>query len=93
MDVWNPVMGTASNSNLEILQRFQSKLIRTITHSPCYKSKKILHRDLNISTIRNEIQATCAKYLRRLECHKSHLAINLLDNPDNIRRLKRKHPT
>jgi len=38
--------GTASNSNLEILERFQSKVLRIITDAPCYVPNAVIKRDL-----------------------------------------------
>ena len=42
--------GTASNSNLEILQRFQNKVLRSIVNAPRYVPDTILHTDLQIPT-------------------------------------------
>jgi hypothetical protein len=36
MDLWISAMGTASNSNIEILQRFQSKTLQSILNAPWY---------------------------------------------------------
>jgi hypothetical protein len=34
--IWTSAMGAASNSNIEILQRFQSKAVRSIVNAPWY---------------------------------------------------------
>jgi hypothetical protein len=34
--IWNSAMGTASNSNIEILQRFQAKTLRSILNALLY---------------------------------------------------------
>lgn len=85
--------GTASNSNLNIIQRFQSKLLRNLINAPWYVTNKIIHNDLNIPYVIDEINNHCTKYQTRLERHANFLAINLLDTNDTVRRLKRKHPT
>jgi hypothetical protein len=46
-----PLLGTASNSNIEILQRYQNKVIRAIVNAPWYISNKVLHADLKVPTI------------------------------------------
>ena len=47
--------GTASNSNIEILQRFQSKMLRSLINAPWYITNEAIHRDLKIPTIKEEI--------------------------------------
>ena len=43
--------GCASSSNIEILQRYQSKLPRLITQAPWYVANHILHNELDVPTI------------------------------------------
>jgi hypothetical protein len=50
-----PLWGTTSQSNLEILQRFQNKVLRTIANAPRYVPNSVLHTDLSIPTVREEI--------------------------------------
>ena len=38
--------GSTSHSNIEILQRFQNKVLRTIVNVPWYITNKLLHTDL-----------------------------------------------
>ena len=81
--------GTASNSNIEILQRYQSKTLRLLTNAPWFLNNKCIHNDLGIPTIREKINNFSERYLNRLSCHSNILAINLLDDSDETRRLKR----
>lgn len=83
--------GTASNSNVEILQRFQNKVLRTITNAPWFTRNTEVHEYLNIPLIKDEITKFSTKYQDRLQGHVNHLAINLLDNSESVRRLKRQH--
>jgi hypothetical protein len=48
--------GTASTSNIEILERFQSKTSRMITDAPWYVTNALLRRDLHIPSVKEEIQ-------------------------------------
>jgi hypothetical protein len=47
---------TASNSNSEILQRYQNKVLQAIVNAPWYISNKVLHADLKAPTIRETLQ-------------------------------------
>jgi hypothetical protein len=47
--------GTASTSNIEILERFQSKALRMIVDAPWYVPNTVVRRDLQISTAKEEI--------------------------------------
>ena len=44
------VLGTASNSNIEIPQRYQNKTLRLIINAPKFISNKTIHNDLHIHT-------------------------------------------
>lgn len=70
--------GSGSNSNIEILQRFQSKILRIITGAPWYVTNEIIHRDLGVPTIREEIRRYGTKYQIRLNTHPNELANSLL---------------
>lgn len=85
--------GTAKNSNLQIIQRYQNKTLRTIVNAPWYVPNSVIHRDLQTPSINEEITRLSKKYKDRLETHPNYLAINLLDNSTTLRRLNRRHPT
>jgi hypothetical protein len=84
--------GTASNSNIEILQRYQNKVLRTVVNTPWYIPNKILHRDLKIPTIREGITKFSVKYRDKITTHPNELAPTLLEE-EELRRLKRFKPT
>jgi hypothetical protein len=48
--------GTISNSNFEILERFQSKFLRLIVDAPWYVSNSVIRKDLQIPTVKEEIR-------------------------------------
>jgi hypothetical protein len=50
--------GTASTSNIDILERFQSKVLRMIVDAPWYVPNNLIRRDLHISTVRTKSAAT-----------------------------------
>jgi hypothetical protein len=79
---------TASTSNIEILERFQSKVLCIIVDAP----NSLIRRDLSYPTVKEEIRRYISHYCDRLRTHPNHLAVNLLRLPDN-RRLRRFLPT
>jgi hypothetical protein len=46
--------GTASNSNIEILQHFQSKTLRSILNTPWYIKSQRIDEDLQMNTVLSE---------------------------------------
>lgn len=84
------IWGTASNSNIEITQRVQSKTLRSITKAPWYVSNHTIQRDLKICTVKDEIKKFSDRYKTRLENHPNPLAVALLQAPATTR-LKRKN--
>jgi len=80
--------GNASNSNIDIVQRAQSKILRTITGAPwCFRNENIL-RDLNILPVKEVIAEQKEKYFTKLSLHPNHLARGLtrLSNQSRLRR-------
>ena len=80
--------GSASSTNIEKIQRRQSKLLRIITGAPWYVRNSNIHRDLNIPTIREEIKNSCINYMKKLAEHPNPLARDLLTF-EGHRRLRR----
>jgi hypothetical protein len=48
--------GCARKSNITIMQRSQSKILRMITNAPWYVTNQTLHEDLNVPYITEDIQ-------------------------------------
>jgi hypothetical protein len=83
--------GTASTSNIEILERFQSKALRMIVDAPWYVTNTVTRKDLQIPTVKEEIRRYSSQYSTRLSAHTNDLIVNLIELPDN-RRLRRHLP-
>jgi hypothetical protein len=79
--------GTASTSNIGILERFQSKALRMIVDAPCYVPNSLIRRDHSCPTVKEEIRRYSSHYGARLRTHPNHL-----EEPVN-RRLHRYLPT
>ena len=81
--------GCASNSNIEILQRYQSKLLRTITNAPWYVTNHTLHSDLHIPYVREVFQERIANHRTTIASHPNPVMVPRLRSP-TTRRLKRR---
>ena len=84
--------GTASNSNIEILRRLQSKALRSLIDAPWYVTNETIHRDLKISTVKEEISKFSNRYNVRVNNHQNPLVTQFLDTSDQIRMRKRHYP-
>lgn len=82
----------AANSNLEILQRFQSKMLRVITKAPWFVTNESIHKDLDMPTIKEEIQRYSRSYSNKISSHPNALVVNLMVTREG-RRLRRKYPS
>jgi hypothetical protein len=83
--------GTASTSNIEILECFQSKALRMIVDAAWYVPNTVIRRDLQIPTVKEEIRRYSSQYSAHLSSHPNYLIVNLTELPD-IRRLRRHLP-
>jgi hypothetical protein len=83
--------GTASTSNIEILERLQSKALRMTVDAPWYVPNTVIRRDLQIPTFKEEIRRNSSQYSALLSTHPNNLRVILIALPDN-RRLRRHLP-
>jgi hypothetical protein len=81
--------GCTKPSNIAIIQRFQNKVLRAIVNAPRYVRNVDLHRDLKMEMVTAEIKRFARKHEERLHHHDNVEAIQLLDNTELLRRLKR----
>ena len=65
------IWGTASNSNIEILQLFQSKILRSLIDVPWYVINEAIHRDLKIPTVKKEITKCSNRYIIRVNNYRN----------------------
>jgi len=81
--------GSASNSNIDILERFQSKVLRIITDAPWYVPNTVIRRDLRVFPFRQEVSNYSVTYRHLLDDHPNRLAKSLFQGSAPNRRLKR----
>lgn len=80
--------GSACDSSLNIMQRMQNGILRTIANVPWFVTNTEIHEAMNMRTVKEEIRLTGTKYRTRLENHPNTLA-NELTKVSYIKRLKR----
>lgn len=81
--------GSASHSNVEILQRYQNKVLKTLTNAPWFTRNAEVHEYLEMPTVKEEIERSSIAYKKRLERHSNHLATKLINTDNCLFRLKR----
>ena len=83
-----PLWGTASTSNIEILQQFQNKVLWVLVNAPWYAPNWLIHSDLKVPTVREVITKLSVYYCGRLQANPNRLANILLEDEEKNRRLK-----
>jgi hypothetical protein len=81
--------GTASLSNIEILEHFQSKALHLIADAPWFVPNIYIRRDLQLPSIKEEISRSSLRYYNRLTTHPNDKVLALMAIPGN--RLLRRH--
>lgn len=94
MPIWTygiQLWGSTCASNVDIIQRTQSKMLREIANAPWYIRNKTIHNDLEIAPVTDVIKNFSTKYRSKLQNHPNELARNLLINR-RYQRLQRIDP-
>jgi uncharacterized protein YeeX (DUF496 family) len=84
--------GCTSESNIQVIQRYQNKLQKCIFNTPWYVRNSDLHRDLGIETVTDIISKFAKSHEKRLQDHVNIEASRLLNVNNITRRMKRKKP-
>jgi uncharacterized protein YeeX (DUF496 family) len=93
--VWSygiQLWGCASDSNIQVIQRYQNKVLQCIANAPWYFRNSDLYRDLGIETVTDIIAKFASSQEKRFQDHINIEASRLLDMNNITRRLKRKKP-
>jgi hypothetical protein len=83
--------GCTKQSNNDIIQRFQNKVLSNIVDAPWYIRNANHNGDFQMEMVKNETGKFAKKHEERLH-HVNLKAIQLFDNTELVRRLKRKKP-
>jgi uncharacterized protein YeeX (DUF496 family) len=94
LPVWSygiQLWGRASESNIQVIHRYQNKVLKCIVNAPWYV-RNCDHRDLGIETVTDIIAKFANSHEKRLQDHINIEASRLLNVNNIARRLKRKKP-
>ena len=80
--------GCTKQSNIDIIQRFQNKVLRNIVNALWYIRNADLHWDLQMEKVTTEIGKFAKKHEEKLLHQVNVEAIQPLDNSELVRRLK-----
>jgi hypothetical protein len=83
--------GWATKSNIVIMQRFQSKILRAIKNAPRYVTNHTVRTDFNIPYVIVVIHKRINKHHNNLDAHPNPVLVPLL-KPINTRRLTKCWP-
>jgi hypothetical protein len=83
--------GCASKTNIQIIQRFPSKILREMANAPWYVSNHTLHKDFKVPLVQDVIKERKRHHRRKLADHTNPLMKTLLR--EHNRRLLRVWPT
>lgn len=83
--------GCTKKANINTIQKFQNKVLRSIVNAPWHVRTDNLHRDLKMEYVSEEIRKSAEKHGRRLQQHERVEIRQLLDST-GLRRLKRTKP-
>ena len=81
-----------SQSNRNIIQRFQYRVLRGIVVAPWYIRNDNLHKDLGVETVDSVIKKYAQSHEQRPQRHINVEALQLLNSDGLVRRLKRTKP-
>ena len=79
--------GTAKKSNIEIIQRFQNKVLRSLVNAPWYVPNYTIQNDLQMNTVEEEIMVFSKSNRDRLHNHPNILAMPFMVDINQQRRL------
>jgi hypothetical protein len=79
-------------SNIDIIQRYQNKVLRCLVNALWYARKSDIHRELGVETVASITARHAISHGNRLQHHVNEEASRLLNVQHLIRRLRRTKP-
>jgi hypothetical protein len=80
------------NANIDIIQRYQNKVLRCSVNAPWYARNSDIHQDLGVETVASVIARHAISHGNRLQHPVNEEASRLLYVQHLMRRLKRTKP-
>jgi hypothetical protein len=78
-------------SNIAVIQRCQSKILRAVVDASWYVINDMIHKDLRIPAVQDVVHERSIKHRTNLESHSNPL-LQPIPRDNVIRRLKRRWP-
>jgi hypothetical protein len=75
--------GTASTSNIEILERFQLEVLHMVVDAPWFMLNMVIQRDLQTPTVKKEFRHCSFQYNAHLTSYSNVLVLKLMEQPGN----------
>jgi hypothetical protein len=91
--IWTYGIQLWGNNKIKIIQRLQSKFLRSVTKAPWYVSNFTIHNDLQIQFVIEEIHRLSTSYHQSILGHNNRLTVEISNPPTVRRRLKRPWPS
>jgi uncharacterized protein with von Willebrand factor type A (vWA) domain len=85
LTVGRKLTSISSTSNIEILERFQSKALRIIVDAPWHVLNNHIRRDLQMPSVKEEIRRYSSQYSTRLTTQPNDQILTLKEIPGNRR--------
>ena len=85
------LLGCVCNSNIAIIQRCQSKKLRSTVDAPRHVTNAMIHEDLGIPTVQEVIHARSVRKRLKPETHSNPL-LHPIPRDNVVRRPKRRWP-
>jgi hypothetical protein len=79
-------------SNIDVIQRYQNKVLTCLVNAPWYTSNSDIHQDLGVETVSSIIARHAISHENRLQHHVNEKASRLLNVQHLIRLLMRTKP-
>ena len=89
MVIWDSIVGCTKKSTIEVIQKFQNKVLRSIVKAPWYIRNSDLRRDLQMDKVNEVIINHAVRHEQRLLAHENEEMNASLSVIDNIHHLKK----
>lgn len=86
------IWGCTCESNKNMIQRFQNKVIRSIVDAPWYIRNVAIQKDLGIDSVSETIKKYARSHQSRIDSHVNTEVLQLLNIEGLVRRLQRTKP-
>jgi hypothetical protein len=85
VDLRNTTLRYGFRFTPQILERFQSKVLRMIVGTPWYLPNKVIRSDLQTQSVKEKICRYNSQYNARLSVHPDDMLVNLIAQPEKRR--------